>query len=172
MENSMIRRFVLGAALLLGVVSVASGEGMSYGRSQAPAPLEGAWDVVITPYRCGTDITFPTFRSRLMFNAGGTMVESPFNPSFKPGQRSLGLGYWERTGRTSFHAVFEAYINFTNEVVPPARPLYTRGVQRVDQTIEMHDADNWTSSADVSFFNEAGSPVSAGCMTAVGTRAQ
>lgn len=171
MKTSMISGLMVGTALLLGSVGVASAQGPNYGRS--PAALEGTWDVVITPYACSNaNVTFPSFRSRLMFNAGGTMVESPFNPSFQPGQRNLGLGYWKRTGQTSFHAVFEAYINLSTPVTdPPTRPSYTRGVQRVDQTIEMHDADNWTSSADVSFFNEAGAPVSAGCMTAAATRA-
>jgi hypothetical protein len=172
MKTSTIRGFVIGAALLLGSVAGASAEGLSYGRSQAPAPLEGTWDVVITPYACTTGATFPSFRSRLMFNAGGTMVESPFNPSFQPGQRSQGLGFWERTGQSAYHAVFEAFIAFTSVVTPPTPPRYTRGVQRVEQAIEVQDNDHWTSSALVSFVDEAGNPLSSGCMPAVGVRAQ
>jgi hypothetical protein len=172
MHISSIRGLAISAVLLLGTISTAAADGLAYGRSQAPAPLEGTWDVVITPYACATGITFPSFRSRLMFNAGGTMLESQFNPSFQPGQRSLGLGSWERTGQTTYHSVFEAFIAFTSVVTPPTPPRYTRGVQRVEQAIEVQDVDHWTSSALVSFVNEAGDPLSSGCMTAVGVRAQ
>jgi len=154
------------AAMLLGTASAGAQNGMAYGRSQAPAPLEGTWDVVITPYNCTSGATFPSFRSRLTFMAGGTMLESPFNPSFQPGQRSPGLGTWERTGRESYRALFEAFIYFST------LPRYTRGVQRVDQGIEMQGTDRWTSSAQVTTVDEAGSPFMAGCMTAEGTRQQ
>lgn len=174
MENSMVRRFVLGTALLLGVVSasVASAQELAYGRSQAPAPLEGTWDVVITPYNCTSGATAPSFRSRLTFMAGGTMMETPFNPTFQAGQRSPGLGTWERTGRESYRALFEAFIYFTSVVTAPTPPRYLRGVQRVDQGIEMQGTDRWTSSAQVTAVDEAGSPYMAGCMTAEGTRQQ
>ena len=67
------------------------------------------------------------------------MIETPFNPFFQAGQRSTGLGYWERAGRTSYHAVFDAFVNFTCVVTPPDEPFYQRGFQRVDQGIEMLD---------------------------------
>jgi hypothetical protein len=157
------------AAMLLGTASAGAQNGMAYGRSQAPAPLEGTWDVEITPYNCTTGATFPFFRSRLTFMAGGTMIETPFNPSFQAGQRSPGLGTWERTGRGSYRALFEAFIYFsTSNTVP----RYTRGVQRVDQGIEMQGTDGWKSSAQVTAVDESGSPVSSGCMTAKATRQQ
>jgi hypothetical protein len=160
------------AALLLGTASAWGQNGMAYGRSQAPAPLEGTWDVVITPYVCTTGTTFPSFRSRLTFMAGGTMIEVPFNPSFQAGQRSPGLGTWERTGQASYRSLFEAFIYFTSVVTPPTPPRYFRGVQRIDQGIEMQGTDRWTSSAQVTAVDEAGSPYMAGCMTALGTRQQ
>ncbi len=86
------------------------------------------------------------------------MIETPFNPSFQAGQRSPGLGTWERTGRESYRALFEAFIYFTSVVTPPALPRYFRGVQRVDQGIEMQGTDRWTSSAQVTAVDEAGSP--------------
>ena len=165
MKTSMISGLIVGTALLLGSIGVAWAEGPNYGRS--PAALEGTWDVVITPYACSNaNVTFPSFRSRLMFNAGGTMVESPFNPSFQPGQRSPGLGTWERTGQESYRAVFEAFVYFTT------LPSYIRGVQRVDQGIEMQGKDRWTSSALVTTADEAGTPFRSGCMTAEATRQQ
>lgn len=154
------------AALLLGNASAWAQNGMAFGRSQAPAPLEGTWDVEITPYNCTSGATFPSFRSRLTFMAGGTMIEVPFNPSFQAGQRSPGLGTWERTGRESYRALFEAFIYFTT------LPRYYRGVQRVDQGIEMQGTDRWTSSAQVTAVDEAGSPYLAGCMSAEATRQQ
>lgn len=160
------------AAMLLGAASAGAQEGMVYGLSQARAPLEGTWDVVITPFNCITDTKAPSFRSRLTFMTGGTMIESPFNPSFQAGQRSHGLGSWERTGRESYRSVFEAFIHFTSVMIPPAPPRYLRGVQQVDQGIEMQGPDSWTSSAIVRFFDEAGSPVNSGCMTAEATRQQ
>ena len=172
MSSSTIRGFAIGAVLLLGAVSSAIADGQAYGRTQASAPLVGTWQVVITPYICATGISLPvSFKSRLTFNAGGTMVETPFNPTFQPGQSSSGLGYWEATGSNSYRNVFEAYTYFTSVVTPPATPNYVRGVRRVDQGIEMVNDDHWTSSAAVTFFNEAGAVIPpSGCMTATGER--
>lgn len=160
------------ALMLLGTASAGAQNGMAYGRSEAPARLVGTWDVVITPYGCSSGEKFPSFRSRLTFMAGGTMIETPFNPSFQAGQRSPGLGTWERTGRGSYRALFEAFIYFTSVVTPPTPPRYLRGVQRIDQGIEMQGTDLWTSSAQVTTVDESGSPLSTGCMTARATRQQ
>lgn len=176
MYNKAIRGLAIGTVLLLGAASsaVAHGHGAAIGRTQASSPLVGTWQVVITPYICATGVSLPvSFKSRLTFNAGGTMVETPFNPTFQPGQTSSGLGYWEATGPNSYRNVFEAYTYFTSVVTPPATPNYVRGVRRVDQGIEMVDDDHWTSSAAVTFFNEAGTVVPpSGCMTATGERLQ
>ena len=172
MCNKAIRGLAIGTVLLLGAVSSALADGLANGRTQTSAPLVGTWQVVITPYICATGISLPvSFKSRLTFNAGGTMVETPFNPSFQPGQSTSGLGYWEATGPNAYHNVFEAYVSFTSVVTPPATPNYVRGVRRVDQGIEMVDDDHWTSSAAVTFFDEAGTVVPpSGCMTATGER--
>ena len=171
-SNKKLARLAAGAMLLFGALTASAQDGMAFGRSQAPAALEGTWDVVITPYACATGAQFPSFRSRLTYMAGGTMIETPFNPTFQPGQRSNGLGTWERTGHSSYRALFEAFIYFTSPTVAPAPPRYTRGVQRVDQGIEMDGTDRWTSTASVSFVDEAGNPLNSGCMQAVGTRQQ
>jgi hypothetical protein len=174
MYNKAIRSLAIGTVLLLGAVSSAQADGLANGRTQASSPLVGTWQVVITPYICATGISLPvSFKSRLMFNAGGTMVETPFNPTFQPGQTSSGLGYWEAIGPNSYRNVFEAYTYFTSVVTPPATPNYVRGVRHVDQGIEMLDEDHWTSSAAVTFYNEAGTVVPpSGCMTATGERLQ
>lgn len=175
MHNQIFRSLAIGAVLLLGAASSALADGPAYGRTQASAPLVGTWQVVITPYVCATgeSLTAAAFRSRLTFNAGGTMVETPFNPTFQPGQSSSGLGDWEATGPNSYRNVFEAFVYFTSVVTPPALPRYVRGVRRVDQGIDMQDDDHWTSSARVTFRDESGNLVPpSGCMTATGERLQ
>src|SRR5689334_12215267 len=114
MRTLTVGALALGTLLLAGTGTVALADGPAYGRSAAHAPLEGTWNIVITPYICATGESIPeaAFRSRLSFNADGTMTETTMNPGFEPGQRSIGLGYWERIGRTSYRAVFEAYVQF------------------------------------------------------------
>lgn len=166
-SNNRIAGALALGVMLLGGAATAMAQGIPVGRAAAPAPLEGTWDVVVTPYNCasGTPITVATFKARLGFHAGGTMTETNFNPTFQPGQRSTGLGSWERTGPNAYSALFEAYVFF-----PSAR--YARGFQRVDQTIEMQDADHWTSSALVAFYDEAGTPGITGCFNATAQRQQ
>jgi len=165
---------VVGALLLLGATAASSAQGMPVGRAAAPAPLEGTWNVAVTPYNCATGAPFTaaTFRARLSFHAGGSMTETTFNPSFQPGQGSTGLGSWERTGPNSYSAVFEAFIYFTSVVTPPEVPRYTQGQRRVDQSIEMQDRDHWTSSALVSFEDVNGTTLTSGCFNAAAERMQ
>ncbi len=173
MHKPTIRNFAIVAVLLLGAAPAAVAGDRNHGPGRSAATLVGTWQVVITPYVCSTGVPLSaaTFKSRLTFNAGGTMVETPFNPTFQPGQSSSGLGNWEPAGRHSFYNVFEAYVYFTSVVTPPATPKYVRGVRRVDQDIEMVDDDHWTSSAVVSFTDELGAVVPpTGCMNATGER--
>jgi hypothetical protein len=174
MFNNTIRGLALGTVLLLGAASAAVADGRHDGHNEKGQSLVGTWQVVITPYVCATGISLPTsFKSRMTFNEGGTMVETPFNPTFQPGQSSSGLGDWEEVGRHTYHNLFEAYVNFTSVVTPPTPPRYVRGVRRVDQGIEMVDVNHWTSSALVTFFDEAGTIIPpSGCMTATGERLQ
>lgn len=155
------------AALAVSTVSgPAAADGNGSGRFQAPSTLEGTWQVRITPYVCATGVPLPPqaeFDSLVSFATGGTMAETTSNPRFEPGQRSPGLGYWARSGRHSYEVVFQAFVQFTGT-------NYTRGTQRVEQSIDLVDADHWSSTAVVEFFDAAGAPVSAGCMRAVGVR--
>jgi hypothetical protein len=135
---------------IAGQPSTAVANGMAYGRSQAPAPLEGAWRVSIAPYVCGTDprtmINAPPVVSYLTFGPGGTFSETTSNPRFAPGQRGPGMGYWYRTGRTQYRAAFEAFILSTNAA-------YATGRQRVEQDVVFDtDTDSWSADARVAFY--------------------
>ncbi len=136
-------------------------------RYQSFGKIVGTWQVRITPYVCATGVPLPPaaeFDSMVSFAAGGTMTETTSNPRFLPGQRSIGLGYWERNGRQSYEIVFQAYVQFTGG-------NYTQGKQRIEQDIDMVDADHWNSTAVVLFTDVAGAPVPpSGCMRAVGVR--
>jgi len=147
--------------------------GNAFGRSQAPAALEGAWQATITPVNCTTGTEFPqfAFASYLMFGSGGTITETTLNPRFQPGQRSPGLGQWTRTGRASYHARLQAFIQFDSVDPQPPAPFYQRGSQTLDQTIEMQDVDHWTSDADITFRDISGAVIlSTGCAKAAAVR--
>jgi hypothetical protein len=144
-------------------------------KTRPPSVLVGTWRVITTPYGCTTGQEFPQFaRPQLItFGEGGTVIEGSGNPDFQPGQRSGGHGYWARTGRKSFNAVFEAFILFTSVVTPPATPRYVRGMQRFDHGIEIEDVDHWSSYVSVSFFDVAGTAVPpSGCAKSTAERLQ
>lgn len=146
--------------------------GLAYGRSQAPAPLEGTWVVTIQPVNCSSGLAVPgvpSVRAYLTFASGGTMTETNSNVAFEPGQRGPGHGYWERTGRTSYQFAFEAFIQFDSKLAPFR---YKRGYQRLDQTVEMHTTDEFTSSGTVRFFagTSTTDPSPAGCARSSGVR--
>jgi hypothetical protein len=164
-------RFVftsLAALALAGSMQPAMANGTAFGNPLAPAPIEGTYRATIQPYVCTTGEPVPNvqFHSLLTFGRGGSLQEAPSQPRFEPGQRVPGLGYWERTGPSSYHAVIEAFILFDS-------PVYQRGTQRIEQGIEKDDVDHWHSERIVTFFDVAGTVVPpTGCMRAVGERMQ
>lgn len=174
MKHYLFVRSAAAAVALAAVCSSALADGKAEGSYRAPTALEGSWRVTITPYNCISLQEFPqfAFQSMLSFSAGGTLSETTSNANFAPGQRSAGFGYWERTGPNFYHAVIEAYIQFTLPEPPPApRPYYQRGRQILTQGIEMVNNDRWTSLATVEFFDLDGTPTTpAGCAKAEGTR--
>lgn len=143
---------VLVAATMAGYSTAHAQNGMAFGRSQAPAPLEGTWVVTIRPIFCsgpsaGEYVPGPTpVTSHLTFGRGGTLVEATSNPALGAGKRTAGLGWWERTGSTSYQFALQAFL------VEPSAP-YRTGLQRIEQTLELHTNDEWTSSGAVSFYD-------------------
>jgi hypothetical protein len=178
MFQTATTQLAIGLALAIALTAAAGpvvADEMNFDSTQAPSLLVGTWRVTTTPYNCISGQEFPQFArpSLLTFGAAGTLVEGSANPDFQPGQRSSGHGSWERTGRLSFNAVFEAFILFTSVVTPPATPRYVRGTQRLDHGIEMEDADHWSSYASVAFFDVAGTSVPpSGCAKATAERLQ
>ena len=162
----------LAAATLTLSPMPATAHGSNYGQDRDAAPLVGTWKVVITPYDCSSGESFPEFAFRSMFSfaAGGVMTETTSNQGFQPGQRSPGLGYWERTSRSTYESAFEAYVQFTSATTPPAPPRYQRSVQRLQQDITMTDRDHWTSVAGVFWTDFNGAPLTSGCATIAAER--
>jgi len=153
-------------------------DGLQYGRAPAPAPLEGTWITMIQPVFCTTtpaghagDLVPGTVPVSLYltFHRGGTMTESNSSVGFEPGQRGPGHGYWERTGNTSYQFVFQAFLQFDSTQAPFR---YKRGYQRVEQTVEMHTNDEFTTSGTVRFFTGTSTtdPYIAGCARSSGVR--
>ena len=174
LRTMLIACLAIAIALTMAAGPVVA-DGLNFDRTPAPSVLVGTWRVTTTPYHCLTGEVFSQFArpSLITFGVGGTIVEGSANPDFQPGQRSSGHGFWERAGRQSFHAVFEAFILFTSVVTPPTQPRYVRGTQRLDHGIEMEDADHWSSYASVTFFDVAGTPVPpSGCAKAAAERMQ
>lgn len=173
-------RSILAAVTLLvlgshGTMTLAE-DGVAYGRSPAPAPLEGTWIVKIRPVFCsgpsaGEYVPGTTpFTSHMTFGRGGTLVEATSNPNLGAGKRTSGQGWWERTGQTSYQFAMEAFL------IEPSAP-YQTGLQRIEQTLELHTNDDWTSTGPVRFFttfdlNDAPglAPYRGGCARASGVR--
>jgi hypothetical protein len=171
------KTLVAAVALAISGHSVTGlADGQAFGRSQAPAPLEGTWVVSIHPQFCsgpngGEDIPGVTpIKSHYTFGHGGTLIEATAAPWLGIGSRTGGSGWWERTGRTSYQFAFQAFL------LEPAAP-YLNGIQRFDQTVELQDNDNWSSSGTVQFFetydlNDSPglAPYRAGCVRLTGAR--
>jgi len=176
MNSKTLLLAAIGTLALAAPGGDASANGLAYGRSQAPAPLEGTWIVTIRPVVCsgpgaGSDVPNASqVVSYLTFAAGGTMTEATSNPAFAPALRGPGHGYWERTGRTSYQFVMQAFVIGSNAI-------YKAGHQRIEQTLELHSNDDWTSTGSVQFFEVFDlatapglAPYRGGCARATGVR--
>jgi hypothetical protein len=179
-EGMMTTSKVLaGSAVMAFAIATAHAqavaEGNAFGLFQdARLQLTGSWEVTIKPHDCTSGVEAPpqfwNF-SYFTFSASGTLLESTSNPRFQPGQRGPGHGYWERTGRNTYEAVLQAFIQF--DTIPPAtppNPTYLRGSTRISQVIKVIDADTRQSTVDVRFRDASDNPLTQGCASAVATR--
>jgi hypothetical protein len=131
--------------------------------------LAGTWRVQVTTYNCKTGVANAPFASFLTFDALGTLTGTTANSVFLPGQRSPDHGVWKRVGWNYFSATTEAFIQFSTPPTSPTPPL-VRGVQRIEQGIELTGRDSFHSEATLTFFDEAGSVVLSGCARASAQR--
>ena len=167
-KGSTLAACALGlAAALSGSVNAHSGREPDL--SWMNSKLTGTWVVQVVTYNCSTLVEGQPFTSYLTFGADGTIVETTANPAFQPGQRSAGHGSWERIGRNYYHMASEAFIQFSTEAHPPVPP-FKRGRQRLEGGLELTGRNGFTTDSSVTFFDEAGAVVLAGCAKAVGKR--
>jgi hypothetical protein len=127
--------------------------------------LTGTWRVQVTTYNCKSGVTNPPFSSFLTFDSDGSLTGTTSNAVFLPGQRSSDHGVWRRVGGNYFSAASEAFIQFSTPAGSPTPPL-VRGVQRIEQGIELTGRDSFRSEATLTFFDASGSVVLSGCATA------
>lgn len=171
--NSKLTLCSTVAACVIAIGPAAANGGV-LGQWQPPSPLDGAWEVSVTPVICSTGVELPFFTvlNYTTFASGGTVVDVTSNADFQPGQRSPSLGFWERTGRRTYHAFVKGFIQFdTVDPLPPPARSYHRGTQSFDHAIEMQDSDHWTSTAVVTFTDISGDTVFlSGCAKAVARR--
>ena len=133
------------------------------------AKLEGTWRVSVTLRNCDSGTTMPPFQSLLTFARGGTLTGTTSSQDFLPGQRTPDHGVWSSSGGHAFGAVEEAFILFDS----PSRANrhgFHSGTQRINQTIELKNDDEFTSSASTAYFDMSGNQVATGCASAVGRR--
>ena len=168
----MKKRTMLYSTMLTLTISAGSAVAGGSANDRSSVPLQGAWQLTINPVNCETGVPSPVkFVSFITFSAGGTVTEATSNPFFQPGQRSPGLGYWERNSRTFYHSIVQAFIQFDSVDTVPDAPMYVRGIQTLDQTISMQDASHWTSDALVTFHDVSGATVPpSGCAKATAVR--
>ena len=162
---------VLAAALVTGAPFRADAQ--EY-RESPSRTLQGTWWVQVTTFTdCVSRTPLISFSALLTFARGGTMTGTTTNPGFAVGQRSTDHGVWARQrGSRQFAASSVALILFTTAANFPTTPGFQAGSQRLDQQIELTDADHFTSDAITTFFNTSGQKYRQGCAAALGERFQ
>jgi hypothetical protein len=170
MNSKLLKRFIVIAVLVMvGALILPLGwsaAAHSKADDDPEAKLEGTWRVQVTLHNCQTGATLISFPSLLTFAQGHTLIEVTSSPAFLPGQRTPGLGVWSRTDGRTFSAESDAFILFPSVATPPG---FKRGVQRINQTIEVN-GDDFAANASNQFFDANGIQYDSGCATVVGHR--
>jgi hypothetical protein len=157
---NVLARLSLLSSLLLGVaVSPTPAQDSQERNDEKAVKIEGTWFVQVTVRNCVSGIALRTFPAINTFNGGHTEVDT--TTGFSPSQRSPGLGNWERTGSQTYSATVLAFLF-------DATGAWT-GTQRLRHSIEVKGDESLFTTA-VQFFDTKGTPLSAGCATAVGHR--
>jgi hypothetical protein len=134
------------------------------------ATLEGTWIVQVTQRNCATNAALGTFASLVTFARGGTIIETPGSVAFAPGQRTNGHGNWAHDGGRTYSQRTVALILFDTPANPPVSPGFLRGSQTITHTVELVDADHFTSAGGADFYDANGQLYRSGCSSAAGQR--
>jgi hypothetical protein len=164
----------VGAAVSLTVVLVTASGRLGMAQSSESAfgeGLAGAWMVEVTLRNCETGAAIgPAFHSLVTFHRGGTLSESAGSLAFAPGQRTSGHGEWSQNQGHTYTQRMIALILFDTPANPPVSPGFFTGWATVTHTIELTDADHFTSAGTNAFYKFDGTVYRTGCSTAVGRR--
>ena len=161
--RATLARLAASAVLAIGFAATLHAQSA---QSASPNSLEGAWIVNVSVFDCTSLAPKGAFTSLLMFSRGGSVTETTANPTFLPGQRSIGIGTWEKTSDSSYSASDLAFINFSGG-------HFQAGTQKLTHTITLTpDGTQWNDQALVDFYDVSGAPISAmhACATATANR--
>jgi hypothetical protein len=162
------RTAVTGIVLLAAAVTASMETAFAQpGGSQARTP-EGVWAVTATPRDCASGASLgPPVRSLITYHQGGTVSESAALALLAPGQRTLGHGTWAPGSGSTWVERLASIVVFDSATNPPGLKA---GWVVSAQTITLTDADNFTSTGGVTFFDLNRQPYRQGCATRVGER--
>jgi len=167
MNTASIRQTLTGLArfTLLAICFTATLHAQS-AQSASPSSLEGAWFVNVSVFDCTSLAPKGAFTSLLMFSRGGSVTETTANPAFLPGQRSIGIGAWDKASDGTYSASDVAFIIFSGG-------RFQAGTQKLTHTITLSgDATLWSDQAVVDFYDATGAPIAGmhACATATAKR--
>lgn len=157
-----------------GNLAIAQAEDASNG-------LAGTWMIQVTLRNCDTGAALGApVHSLVTFHRGGTLSESVGPTSFAAGQRTPGHGVWSHVGQRAYSQRMVILINFDSapnvpgtpgfDPTKPVSPGFFAGWQVVSHTIELNNADDFSSTGTNAFYKFDGTEYRAGCSTATGRR--
>jgi hypothetical protein len=156
------------SALTLTAPSISARGGQNEQSSTAPPTdartIRGVWRTVVTGRNCQTGEPFGSLPGLFTFNEGGTMSEYGIAPGSSPALRSPGHGVWEREQGWQEYSFAFTYYRYS------ASGAFI-GSQRVTGSLELGSGgDEFATTSAIEILDVNGTPVGAGCGTAVGTR--
>jgi hypothetical protein len=144
-----VKKYRVPAFVVVASLVASAGSALAQARS-----IEGVWAVSITLRNCTTTAPLGhSSRGLFTFHEGGTLTESPANPGFAAGQRSIGHGVWTSTGPTTYTSRIVAAILFDTPPAPPTSPGFLAGWQVGSQAVTLTDADHFVSTGHVQFYD-------------------
>jgi hypothetical protein len=168
MKRKLITTFCMagGLAVLIttGTLNTALAQRGASGLS-IPSPvepsLEGTWDNQVNIIDCQTGNPITSFRSLIVFMAGGTLTETTAGTA--PALRTPGEGVWRHTNANNFVLRFKHFSFNTQNLLT--------GWNIIRAEVSLDAAGNaYTSSATVEVYNANGVLVATACARTVGTR--